>query len=184
LAELARHQAAAVTISLTTLDGDLAARLEPRTSQPTMRLEAMARLREAGVPVGVLVAPVIPAINDHEIPAVLKAAAAAGVQFAGYTVVRLPHGVKDLFTDWLTRHFPDRRDKVLGRIRDLRGGKLNDSSFGKRMTGEGIWADQIAALFDAARRKSGLAGAWPPLSTAAFRRPVAQQSPGQREFEW
>ena len=184
LVELARHHAAAVTISLTTLDGNLATQLEPRTSQPTMRLDAVARLRAAGVPVGVLVAPVIPAINDHEIPAVLKAAAEAGSQFAGYTILRLPHGLKDLFADWLARHFPDRREKVLGRIREMRGGKLNDSSFGMRMSGEGIWAEQIAALFDTSRRKAGIAEGWPELSTMAFRPPASAGSPGQQEFKW
>jgi DNA repair photolyase len=175
LGELAGHSAAAVFLSITTLDGGLARVLEPRASQPAARLAALTELHRASIPAGVLVAPVIPGINDHEIPAVLAAAAEAGARFAGYVVLRLPHGVADLFAAWLERHFPDRKDKVLGRIRDLRGGQLNDSRFGRRMRGEGVLAEQIRALFALGRKRADLTGGGPELSAAAFRRPGGTQ---------
>ncbi|MBU6399004.1 MAG: PA0069 family radical SAM protein [Verrucomicrobia bacterium] len=175
LADLARYQAAAVFISITTLDPDLRHLLEPRTSPPTARLSAIERLAHAKIPVGLLLAPVIPALTDHEIPAILKAAAAAGAKFAGYTTLRLPYAVAPLFEDWLTRHFPERKDKVLHRVRDLRDGQLNDARFGSRMRGEGIFAEQIERIFTVARRKVGLAGNGPNLSPAAFRRPADAQ---------
>lgn len=174
LGELARHQAALVVISITTLDPDLARRMEPRTSTPARRLEAIETLARAGIPAGVNVAPVIPGLTDHEIPAILKAAARAGARSAGYTMLRLPYAVKELFQEWLTTHFPGRREKVLQRVLDVRGGKLNDPRFGSRMRGEGIYAEQIEALFKLSRRKAGLPEEGPELSTAAFRRP----SPG------
>ncbi len=171
LVELARHQAARVFLSITTLDGELARRMEPRASHPRERLKAVARFAAAGVPVGVMVAPVVPAITDHEIPAILEAAAAAGARAAGYVMMRLPGAVAGLFEAWLEQHFPDRREKVLHRIRELRGGRLNDPRFGSRMRGEGIFAQQIAALFASARRRHGLDQPLPELSAAAFRRP-------------
>ena len=171
LVELARHQAVRVFLSITTLDGELARRMEPRASHPRERLKAVSRLAAAGVPVGVMVAPVVPAITDHEIPAILEAAAAAGARAAGYTMVRLPGAVAGLFEAWLERHFPDRREKVLHRIREMRGGRLNDPRFGSRMRGEGVFAQQIDALFTAARRRHGLDQPLPELSAAAFQRP-------------
>ena len=170
LAELARHEAAAVAVSLTTLDDDLRRRMEPRTSRPVRRLAAIEALSAAGVPVGVMTAPVIPGINDHELPDLLSAAAEAGASFAAYVPVRLPGAVRPLFEDWLERHYPDRRDKVLGRIREIRGGRLNDPRFGSRMKGEGIYADHIARLFEISRRRAGIEKRFPGLSTAAFRR--------------
>ena len=175
LGELARHHAAAVFVSVTTLDPTLTPRLEPRSALPAHRLAAIRRLRDAGVPVGVLVAPVIPALTDHELPGIIAAAVTAGAQFAGYVVLRLPLGVAPLFEDWLTRHFPERREKVLNRIRDLRGGKLNDAEFGSRMRGQGIFAEQIRQLFHVACRKAGIDGQHPQLSTAAFRVPPGPQ---------
>jgi DNA repair photolyase len=175
LKELARHRAVSVSISLITLDPELRRVLEPRTSPPAARLEAMAKLAGAGIPVGVLVAPVIPGLTDHEMPAVLAAAASAGANYAYYTALRLPLGVGPLFEDWLARHFPDRKDKVLGRIRAMHGGNLYDSRFGRRMRGEGPVADQINALFRVARRHAGLSGTGPELSTGAFRRPAGGQ---------
>lgn len=177
LAELARYDAASVTLSVTTLDGDLSRIMEPRTSHPNRRLAAVEALAQEGVPVGVLVAPVIPGLTDHEIPAILTAVARAGASFAGYTPVRLPHAVASLFEEWLTRHYPDKKEKVLNRIRAIRGGKLNDSRFGSRMQGEGIFAEQIAELFSLACRKAGLSEEGPDLSTAAFRRPSGPQLP-------
>jgi DNA repair photolyase len=174
LGELAAHQAAAVNISVTSLDPQLQRVLEPRTSTPRARLEAIAQLREAGVPTGVMVAPIIPGLTDHEVPAILQACAEAGAQFAGYTVVRLPFAVATLFEHWLTEHFPDRKEKVLGRIRHLRGGeRLNDPRFKSRIVGEGIFAEQIRGLFQAGCKRAGL-GERVKLSTAAFRRPTAQ----------
>ena len=174
LGELARHGAASVAISITTLDPELAGKLEPRASSPRRRLDAIAKLRDAGVPVGVLVAPVIPALNDHEIPAILEAAATAGADHAAHIVLRLPHGVVDLFSDWLGLHYPDRKEHVLSRLRDLRGGKLHEGRFGSRMRGQGAFAKQISDLFDLSRRRHGLARRGLQLSTAAFRRPNEQ----------
>jgi DNA repair photolyase len=175
LGELARHGAASVAISLTTLDPDLRRILEPRTSPPSARLAAIRALRRAGVPVGVLVAPIIPDINEPEIAALLKAAREAGAEFATFTILRLPYAVKELFVDWLERHFPDRKAKVLSKIEAIRGGSLNDARFGTRMRGEGLFAEQIARLFHALRRKNGLAERAPELSAAAFRRPGGTQ---------
>jgi len=174
LAELAAHDAAAVNISVTSIDPKLQRILEPRASSPRARLDAIARLRKAGIPVGVMVAPIIPGLTDHEVPAILQACADAGAQFAGYIVVRLPFAVAPLFERWLAEHFPDRKEKVLGRIRHLRGGgRLNDPRFNSRMRGTGIFAEQIRALFDVGRRRAGL-GERPRLSTAEFRRPNEQ----------
>lgn len=175
LSELARHGAASVAISITTLNPELRRVLEPRTSPIAARLEAIRTLAGAGVPVGVMVAPVIPAVNDHEMPAVLAAAKAAGATWAAYVLLRLPHGVKIVFEDWLERHFPDRKDKVLHQLQTMRGGKLNDPSFGTRMTGEGFFAAQTAQLFHAARRKAGLDEQGPRLVVTAFRRPGGVQ---------
>jgi DNA repair photolyase len=175
LSELARYNAATVCISVTTLDTELRKIMEPRTSPPAARLEAVRRLAQAGVHVGVLMAPIIPGLTDHEIPAVLAAAAEAGAKFAGHVTLRLPHAVAPLFEHWLQTHFPDRKEKVLNRLRAMRGGKLYDSQFGQRMRGEGIFADQIDQLFEVARRKAGIANRESNLSTAAFRRPGGAQ---------
>jgi DNA repair photolyase len=175
LAELARHNAAQVYISLTTLDTELRKIMEPRTSPPAARLEAVRRLADAGVRVGILMAPIIPGLTDHEIPAVLDAAAKAGAKSAGHVTLRLPHAVAPLFEKWLETHFPDRKEKVLNRLRSMRGGKLYDSKFGQRMRGDGIFADQIDQLFDVARRKVGIAERGGELSAAAFRRPGGAQ---------
>lgn len=177
LAELAAHQAAAVFLSITTLDADLCRRLEPRTSPPERKLEALSILSAAGIPCGVMVAPVIPGLTDQEIPKIVGAAVDAGARFAGMVPLRLPYGVAPLFEGWLETHLPDRKKKVLSRIRSVRGGKLNDPQFGSRMEGEGIFAEQIRSLFEMACRKNGISGAGPALSTAAFRssRPEQQR---------
>jgi DNA repair photolyase len=178
LSELARLDAAAVAISLTTLDDDLRRVMEPRTSRPARRLAAIKALSEAGIPVGVMTAPVIPGLNDHELPALLSAAAEAGAVFAAYVPVRLPHAVRPLFEDWLYRHFPERREKVLNRIRSMRGGRLNDPHFGSRMRGEGLFADHIAKLFSISCRRAGIErGRFPKLSTTAFRK-QSEAQPG------
>ncbi len=177
LAELARFKAVAVYLSLTTLDAELPPKLEPRASLPKMRLAAIRALHEAGVPVGVLAAPMIPGLNDHELPRIIAAAAEAGAQWAAFTPLRLPYAVKDIFCAWLDRHFPGRKENVLNRIRSLRGGRLNDSRFGSRMSGEGVFAEQLAQMFRVAVRKAGLAGRDYELATAAFRRPGETQLP-------
>lgn len=171
LSELVRYDAAVVMVSLTTLDDDLRRVMEPRTSRPARRLAAIEALARAGIPVGVMVAPIIPGLTDHEVPALLSAAAEAGASFATYTPVRLPYAVAPLFEDWLERHFPKRKEKVLNRIRSMRGGKLNDPRFGTRMRGEGIFAEQIGQLFSISCRRAGIGEKRSPkLSTAAFRR--------------
>jgi DNA repair photolyase len=175
LSELARHNAAAVFISLTTLDSELRKKLEPRTSPPAARLAAISKLAQAGIPVGVLLAPIIPGLNDHEIPALLDAAAKAGARHAGHVVLRLPYAVAPLFEQWLEQHCPDRKEKVLNRLRAMRHGKLYDSKFGNRMTGDGIFAEQIENLFTVACRKAGIGNHELNLSTAAFRRPGGVQ---------
>src|SRR5207249_320600 len=154
-----------------TLDADLAGRMEPRASRPAARLAAVEALTKAGVPAGVMAAPMIPGLNDHELPAILTAARDAGAEFAGLTVLRLPYSVSTLFEAWLEQHFPQRKEKVLGRIRELRGGRLNDSRFGSRMRGEGAWAEMLRRLFGMTCRRLGLNRRSLELSTAAFRRP-------------
>jgi DNA repair photolyase len=176
LAELARYDAVSVNISITTLDAKLARVMEPRTSSPELRLRAVETLAKAGVPVGVMVAPVVPAITDHEMPKILAAAANAGARSAGFVVLRLPWAVAPLFERWLDEHFPDRKDKVLNRVRDLRDGKLYDSTWGKRGSGEGIFAEQFRAIFDVTCRKLHLNERDYELSTAAFRRRGVQAS--------
>ncbi|MGI8820560.1 MAG: PA0069 family radical SAM protein [Chthoniobacterales bacterium] len=174
LSELAKHHAVAVNISVTSLDRKLQHIMEPRTSTPEARLDAIAQLRAAGIPVGIMVAPIIPGITDHEVPAILDACGKAGAQFAGYVVLRLPWAVAPLFERWLQEHFPERKEKVLARVRQMRGGdKLYDSRWAKRQEGEGIYAEQIGSIFDVARRRAGIGGR-PVLSTAAFRRPIDQ----------
>ena len=173
LRELARHNAVAVNVSVTSLDPKLQQVLEPRTTSPQGRLDAIGELHAANIPVGVMVAPIIPGLTDHEVPKILTACAKAGAQFAGYTIIRLPWAVAPLFEHWLEEHFPDRKEKVLGRIRHLRDNRLNNSQWHTRMTGEGIFADQIASLFKVACRRAGM-GARPTLSCKSFRRSTTQ----------
>jgi DNA repair photolyase len=175
LAGLARHRAASVFVSVTTLDPELARSMEPRASTPSRRLAAVAALAAAGVPAGVMIGPVIPGLTEHEIPAILSAAAKAGARFAGHIMLRLPFGVKELFDRWLERHAPGKRKKILGRIRGVRGGKLNETGFGSRMRGEGPIADQIHQLFKVTCRRLALAERPPELSVDSFRRPDPPQ---------
>jgi DNA repair photolyase len=174
LTQLAEEQLVVAFISVTTLDAELARVLEPRTSMPQARLKAIKTLADAGIPVGVMVAPIIPGLTDHEVPAILKAAAEAGASSAGMTIVRLPHSVSDLFTQWLETHRPDAKAKVLGQIRDVRGGKLNDASFGSRMSGQGQHAEKIHQMFQIFSEKYGLAERSHELRTDKFRRPGDQ----------
>jgi DNA repair photolyase len=174
LGELASYHASAVNVSVTSLDPDLQRVLEPRTSSPNARLDAVSTLRAAGIPVGVMVAPIIPGLTDHEVPAILEACAKAGAQFAGYTIVRLPWAIAPLFEHWLEEHFPAKKEKVLQRIRSIRGGtRLNDARWGSRIKGEGVFAEQIRSMFEIGCRRNGM-NARPKLSTAAFRRSTTQ----------
>ncbi len=175
LSELASFNATVVFVSLTTLDSELRKVMEPRTSPPAARLAAVRALSMAGIPTGVLIAPVIPGLTDHEIPALVAAAVESGARFAGAVTLRLPYAVKDLFERWLETHFPLRKDKVLERIRAIRQGKLNESEYGVRMRGHGIFADQIDNLLEVACRKAGILGNSPDLSTASFRVPGREQ---------
>jgi DNA repair photolyase len=173
LRDLAAHNGAAVNISVTSLDSNLQRVLEPRTSFPQARLDAISQLRSAGIPTGVMVAPIIPGLTDHEVPKIMDACAKAGAQFAGYTIVRLPWAVAPLFEHWLEEHFPERKEKVLGRIRHLRGNRLNNSKWHTRMTGEGIFAEQIASMFAISCRRNRMC-ARPKLSCASFQRQTTQ----------
>jgi DNA repair photolyase len=174
-AELARHRAADVCLTITTLDEGLRRALEPRAATADARLDAVARLVERGVPVGVMVAPVIPGLTDHEIPRILERARDAGASFAGFTMLRLPHGVGALFDEWMNAYVPNQREKILGRLRQTRHGRLTDSRYGHRMSGNGVLADLASQLFQRARQRMGLAGHPRPLSSAAFRRPATSR---------
>jgi len=169
LRELAQHNASAVNVSVTSLDPKLQRVLEPRTPPPAARLEAIAALHAAGIPVGVMVAPIIPGLTDHEVPRIVEACAKAGAQFAGYTIVRLPWAIAPLFEHWLEEHFPEKKEKVLQRIRHIRNGKINDPRWDFRTKGEGIFAEQIRSMFEVSCRRHGIGGRT-ELSTAAFRR--------------
>ena len=173
LQEMARLNLVRVSLSITSLDEGLRSRLEPRTSTAARRLAAVSRLAEAGIPVHVSVAPLIPAVNDHEVPAILKAASDAGASSASYTILRLPGSVADVFQDWLQEHYPERSAKVLGRVRQMRHGKLAHSDFSDRMRGSGEYASQIRDLFTVSRLRYGLAkrGAGPEPATDLFRVP-------------
>ncbi len=176
LSELARYDAVSVNLSVTTLDPALANIMEPRASTPEKRIAAIEELAKAGIPVGTMVAPVVPAITDHEMPAILTAAAKAGATHAGFVLLRLPWAVAPLFERWLEEHYPDRKEKVLNRVRVLRDGKLYDASWGTRQRGEGIFAEQLDAIFDITCRKLHLNEISRDLSAESFRRPTAQAS--------
>lgn len=171
LAEMAAYDGVGVSISVTSLRNEIQSVMEPRTSVPGRRLKAIETLARAGVPVNVMVAPVVPGLTDHEIPAILQAARDAGARGAGYIMLRLPYAVKELFERWAERHFPDRKDKILNRVRELRDGRLYDPTFGVRMRGVGVFADQIELLFDTTVRKLGFNQDRYRISGDAFRKP-------------
>jgi DNA repair photolyase len=181
LSRLAAERLVKVFVSVTTLDDELKRRMEPRAAAPRARLAAISKLAAAGIPTGVMFAPVVPAINDHELEAVLDAAAAAGANTAGYVLLRLPGEVRELFYEWLELHYPDRARRVRSRINELRGGRDNDPRFGHRMRGQGPWADLLRRRFDAACRRNGLeSGRAAPLTTELFRPP--NRSPDQMDL--
>ncbi len=173
LAEMGRQGLATVGISVTSLDDDLKRTLEPRAASPQARLRALAALSAAGVPCGVLVAPVIPALTDHEMERILEAAAQAGVRWAGYVLLRLPYEIKDLFTEWLAEHYPERAPHVMSLICAMRGGRENDPRFGFRMKGTGPYALLLSNRFRIACRRLNLnKAARHTLNTALFRPPA------------
>ena len=181
LRALASANLVSVHVSLTTLDDDLKRTLEPRAAAPRARLHTIRELAVAGVPVGVLLAPTIPALNDHEMEALLDAAALHGATHAGYLLLRLPHELGQLFQEWLREHYPARADRVLNLLRELRGGRLNDPRFGHRMRGEGPYAQVLSARFAAGCRRAGLeTRRGPQLDTSQFLRDPA--APHQREL--
>ncbi|HEX7002532.1 MAG TPA: PA0069 family radical SAM protein [Trueperaceae bacterium] len=177
LAEMAAWNGAHVAVSVTTLDEGLRAKLEPRTSTIANRLAAISRLAEAGVPVGVNVAPIIPGLTDHEVPDILAAVAAAGAQSASYTLLRLPGAVAQVFEEWLEANYPLRKDKVLNRVREAHGGDVADSVFGRRMRGSGEHADRVRDLFHLTCKRLGLTRDRRSLEVSAFRVPGSTQQP-------
>jgi DNA repair photolyase len=178
LTDLARDDLVSVAISITTLSAETKRSLEPRTASPQARLRAVRELNAAGIPTGVMVAPVIPAITDHEMEAILEAATDAGARWAGYVLVRLPYEIKDLFRDWLTEHFPDRAAHVMSLIRDMRGGRDNDPRFGSRMRGTGPIAELLRNRFKLACKRLNLnSGSREiPQHTHLFRPPTVEGS--------
>jgi DNA repair photolyase len=171
LAPMAAEGLAAVSISVTTLDDGLARKMEPRAPAPARRLQVIRRLAAAGIPVRIQVSPLIPALTDHELEAVMQAGRDAGAAYANSIPLRLPLEVAGLFRDWLETTFPDRAARVMGRVRELHGGRDYDPEFGTRMTGQGLWADLIRKRADLARRRLGLSAGLPPLRTDLFSPP-------------
>ena len=171
LASLAEVGAARVFLSITSLDSELSRRLEPRASRPARRVEAIRRLSEAGIPAGVMFAPVIPALNEHELEAVLEAAAGAGARHAGYVMLRLPHEVRPLFKRWLHEHAPLKAARVMAIVRELRAGRENDPTFGRRLVGQGPFAELIRQRFAVTCRRLGLDSSPPALDGSRFRPP-------------
>lgn len=172
LSEMAKKNLVQVFISVTTLDHELARKLEPRATAPRRRLEALANLHNAGIPTGVMFAPVIPALNDTEMENVLSHATKAGVINAGYVMLRLPHEVKILFREWLETHYPLKTDHVMNMVKDIRGGKENDPNFKTRMRGQGVYAEMIEQRFRKTCQRLGLNRKYITLDTTRFTPPV------------
>ncbi|HCD51043.1 MAG TPA: radical SAM protein [Balneolaceae bacterium] len=177
LSEMAQFDIVHTTLSITTLDKELGRLMEPRTSSPYRRLKAIEKLAEAGIPVGVNVAPVIPGLTDFETSDILRSAADAGAAYANYILLRLPYKVKDLFMNWLEQHYPERKQKVSNRLKDMREGKLYDSNWGDRMSGKGNYSDQIKKQFDIQIQRYGLEKVRPPLPTHHFVKSQGTQLP-------
>ncbi len=172
LAEAARLQLCHAYISVTTLDVDIARKMEPRAAPPQRRLQAMAALVQAGIPTGVMVAPIIPGLTDHETESILQAAAGAGAQCASYVLLRMPHEIKDLYAQWLEEHFAGKAQRARTLLRDMRDGRDNDPQFGSRMRGTGVYAELLRKRFALATRRFGLDQPWPPVDATGFRRPA------------
>ena len=183
LSELASQNLVHVAISLTTLNGPLARQLEPRASAPHARLDAMAKLAAAGIPVSVIAAPIIPGINDHELEKLLAIGAEQGARHARYTILRLPNEVAGLFREWLAWHAPEKAARVMSVLYDLRGQRANDPNFGSRMTGLGHFADLLRQRFELACRRLGLSRDWPGLDATRFRPPAAGKRKDTRQLD-
>ncbi|SAK69953.1 radical SAM domain-containing protein [Caballeronia temeraria] len=184
LAPMAERGQMMAAITVTTLDADIARTLEPRAATPSRRLRTIRTLAEAGIPVGVSIAPVIPFVTEPDMERVLEACAEAGATSASYIVLRLPWEVAPLFKDWLAAHFPDRADRVMSRVRDMRGGKDYDSDFSKRMKGEGLWADMLKQRFQKATRRLGLnARQRGILDMSEFQRPEKKAGPSSPQLD-
>ena len=168
---------------MTTLDHELARRMEPRATAPARRLRTIATLAEAGIPVTVLVAPVIPVLNDAELERIVEAVAEAGARGAGYVLLRLPLEIGQLFADWLRAHYPLRAEHVMARVRDMRGGRVYESGFGTRMRGRGPFADLIERRFASALRRTGLTGDRPELAVDLFRPPAPRAATGESQID-
>jgi DNA repair photolyase len=179
IAEMAKMNLIHAAISLTTLDNKLASAMEPRASSPRSRLDTIRALAKLGVPTTVMTAPIIPGLNDHELPALLREASHAGATCAGYVLLRLPHQIKEIFLDWLRRNFPQRAAKVKALIRDTREGELYNATFFERARGTGAFADQINATFRTFARKYKLANRLPPHERGLFRVPHEIAERGQ-----
>ncbi len=171
LSHLAKFGAARVDISVTSLDPEVARKMEPRAASPARRLAAIEACAKAGVPVGVMVGPVVPGLTDHELPGILRAAAAAGAKWAHCISLRLPGAVAPVFIDWVQREYPDRAEKILGRQRDIKGGKLNVSEFGERFRGTGPFYENLRQVIRMERHRLGIEGHGPKLTANSFRAP-------------
>ena len=178
IAPMAERSLAAVYVSITTLDAELARKLEPRAAAPHRRLRTLRQLADAGVPVGVSVSPLIPFVNEPELERVLEAARDAGARSAFSIVLRLPWEVSPIFQRWLHEHLPERADRVMARVREMRGGRDNDARFGTRMTGQGLWAQLVRQRFAKACERLGLARERQPLDLTQFRAPAANPAQG------
>ena len=176
LTGMAKRRLARVYVSVTTLDASLARRMEPRAATPSRRLQAIAELTKAGVPTGVMTAPMIPGLNDAEMEKIIEAAARAGAKHAAYVLLRLPHELRQIFQDWLQSHFPDRARHVLSLIRETRAGALSDARFGHRFSGQGVYADLLMSRFSRAIRQWGLDEAREGLDCTAFAVPGANKA--------
>ncbi len=176
LTTMAERGQAQVFISITTLDHELARKLEPRATAPNRRMQCLQRLSEAGIPTGVMFAPVIPVINESELETVLERAAETGVRHAGYVMLRLPHEVKDLFREWLEHHYPDRAKHVMSLVNDIRGGRDNDAQFGSRMRGQGVFADLIRHRFQKTCKRLGINRFNHELDTSRFVPPTTDDT--------
>lgn len=175
LEELAQYDAVQVSLSVTTLDKHLARRMEPRTSSPRQRLDAVKLLNDAGIPAGVMAAPMIPGLTDVELPAIVAAAKEAGARWVNYVPLRLPGATAGLFQEWLQREYPGKAERVMERLRNLRGGQLNSSRFGERFRGQGIWAQELKHLYQLGCIKAGFEKRPAQLSSEHFRRPGGTQ---------
>ncbi len=170
LKELASMQLVRTMLSITSFDKELRRKLEPRTSTAEMKLKAISELSKAGVPVGVMVGPIIPGLNDNEVPAILKRSSEAGATFVAHTILRLPYAVAPIFTSWLEEHYPEKANRVITRVKMIRGGKLNDPRWGTRMTGTGGYADYMHKLVDTLTKRYKMDQPRPPLRTDLFRK--------------